>query len=147
MRRTTYPPVVLHGRGWVMSSKQPFSVHNILGKPPHDIKLEDVYTIDKQLGKLAASQMWRQCAKGNGRMSALRCISSPVTCRQRRFRSCEASYFQENRCQGCRQVDIQSEARVQRGRERRPSRGCHHEPGGWASSRSITQGMYVRMHI
>lgn len=33
-----------------MGSKQPFSVHNILGKPPHDIKLEDVYSIEKLLG-------------------------------------------------------------------------------------------------
>jgi hypothetical protein len=33
-----------------MGSKQPFSVHNILGKPPHDVKLEDVYSIEKQLG-------------------------------------------------------------------------------------------------
>eukprot|EP00983_Pelagomonas_calceolata_P004913 161036-Pelagomonas_calceolata.AAC.11 len=51
--------------GLSMGSKQPFSVHNILGKPPHDIKVEDVYNIEKQLGALNPREQALGACKAN----------------------------------------------------------------------------------
>ena len=58
-----------------MSKDKTFSVSNILGKAPGDPKLEEMYTVGKQLGKGAFGIVRLATKKGSGEQLAVKSIS------------------------------------------------------------------------
>lgn len=66
-----------------MSTQQNFSVHNILGKGPQDPRLEDVYKLDKQVGKGAFGVVRLAIIKASGQKSAVKSISkAKLVCKE-----------------------------------------------------------------
>jgi calcium-dependent protein kinase len=67
----------------IMSTQQNFSVHNILGKGPQDPRLEDVYKLDKQVGKGAFGVVRLAIIKASGQKSAVKSISkAKLVCKE-----------------------------------------------------------------
>mmetsp|Transcript_9123 Transcript_9123/g.15943 ORF Transcript_9123/g.15943 Transcript_9123/m.15943 type:complete len:479 (-) Transcript_9123:616-2052(-) len=66
-----------------MTSSSSFSVSNILGKAPGDAKLEDVYKLDKQLGKGAFGVVKLAIPKKTGEHLAVKSISkAKLVCKE-----------------------------------------------------------------
>ena len=62
---------------------QTFSVSNILGKGPADPKLEDIYTLDKQVGKGAFGVVKAAINKRTGEVLACKSISkAKLVCKE-----------------------------------------------------------------
>ncbi|GAX79943.1 hypothetical protein CEUSTIGMA_g7383.t1 [Chlamydomonas eustigma] len=66
-----------------MSKEKTFSVSNILGKAPDDPRLEDVYTLGKQLGKGAFGIVRQATKKATGEVLAVKSIAkSKLMCKE-----------------------------------------------------------------
>lgn len=64
-------------------TRQTFSVANILGKGPHDPKLEDMYKVDKQIGKGAFGVVRAGAKKTTGEPVAVKSISkAKLVCKE-----------------------------------------------------------------
>jgi calcium-dependent protein kinase len=63
--------------------RQSFSVANILGKGPHDPKLDDVYRVEKQIGKGAFGVVRAGSKKSTGEPVAVKSISkAKLVCKE-----------------------------------------------------------------